>query len=340
MTLNWFEQLMGFSESDYLTTQRRLVVDGDTLASTVNGKSYGIGQLSLPTLAELRTSAPNPSGGRTTVTSIVGDVRKLHADPALRGALFQVASQFNLLEMTCPTVTPEHGVTRYAGDHTQGPACAIAAGAATIYRNYGVAFGGRTGQTATHQLDALAHMGSALSAALAVPVSELWTMHNGYAACTGAGLRAITDLLDGAIAEQRDALRGSLAIGLHRNVEVTDVRSKDQFVTQAYCSALPVAYYRSNGDWAAFARLVLESAYEATLLAASQQASTGGSNIVLLTRLGGGAFGNDDAWIADAMMRALRIVEHAALDVRIVSYGQPNASVRAIVDQWNGKKPT
>lgn len=45
-------------------------------------------------------------------------------------------------------------------------------------------------------------------------------------------------------------------------------------------------------------------------------------------------FGNDDAWIDAAMMRALRIVEHAALDVRIVSYGQPTASVRAIIDQW------
>lgn len=334
--MNWFERLMGFNESDYLTTQRRLVVDGNTLTSTVNGKSYGIGRLSLPTLAELRASTPNASGPRTTVTSIIGDVRRLHADPALRGALFQVASQFNLLEMTDPSVTPEDGVTRYACDRTQGPACAIAAGAGTIYRNYAVAVGDQIGQTATRQLDALQHMGSALSAALAVPVSELWTMHNGYAACTKAGLRAITDLLDGATAEQRDALRGTLAIGLHREVEVTDVKSKDQFVSQAYCSALPVAYYRSNGDWAAFARLVLESAYEATLLAASQQASAGGSNTVLLTRLGGGAFGNDDAWIDDAMMRALRMVEQAALDVRIVSHGQPNPSVRAIIDQWDG----
>lgn len=337
--MNWFERLMGFSESDYLTTQRRLVVDGNTLTSTVNGKSYGIGRLSLPTLAELRASTPNPPGPRTTVTSVIGDVRKLHADPALRGALFQVASQFNLLEMTDPSVTPEDGVTRYAHDHTQGPACAIAAGAGTIYRNYAVAVGDQTGQTAARQVDALEHMGSALSATLAVPVSELWTMHNGYAACTKAGLRAITDLLDGATAEQRDALRGTLAIGLHGEVEVTDVESKDQFVSQAYCSALPVAYYRSNGDWAAFARLVLESAYEATLLAAAQQASAGGSNTVLLTRLGGGAFGNDDAWIDDAMMRALRIVEHAGLDVRIVSHGQPNPSVRAIVDHWDGKEP-
>ena len=61
-----------------------------------------------------------------------------------------------------------------------------------------MAVGDQIGQTATRQLDALQHMGSALSAALAVPVSELWTMHNGYAACTKAGLRAITDLLDGA----------------------------------------------------------------------------------------------------------------------------------------------
>lgn len=329
---------MGFTESDYATTQRRLVVNGDTLTSTVNGKSYGIGQLSLPTLAELRTSTPNSSGTRTTVRPMVGDVRRLHADPTLRGALFQVASQFNLLEMMHPSVTPEEGVTRYADDGTQGPACAMAAGAATIYRNYLVAVGGQAGQTATRQLDALAHMGSALSAALGVPVSELWTMHNGYAACTGAGLRAITKLLDGATAEQRDALRGTLAIGLHRGVEVTDVKTKDQVVSQAYCSALPVAYYRSNGDWEAFARLVLESAYEATLLAASQQASTGGSNIVLLTRLGGGAFGNDDAWIDGAMMRALRIVEHAGLDVRIVSHGQPNSSVRAIITEWDRKE--
>jgi hypothetical protein len=60
----------------------------------------------------------------------------MHQSPKNAGALFQVASQFNLLEMVLPRVTPEHGVTRYAHDHTQGPACAIAAGAATIYRNY------------------------------------------------------------------------------------------------------------------------------------------------------------------------------------------------------------
>ena len=90
----------------------------------------------------------------------------MHADPELEGALFQVASQFNLLEMTGPSVTPEDGVTRYSSDHTQGPACAIAAGAATIYRNYFAPVDGESGQTRDRQIDALAGVGAALSAKL------------------------------------------------------------------------------------------------------------------------------------------------------------------------------
>jgi len=40
------------------------------------------------------------------------DVQSLHAAASNAGALFQVASQFNLLEMMSPEVTPEQGVGR------------------------------------------------------------------------------------------------------------------------------------------------------------------------------------------------------------------------------------
>jgi hypothetical protein len=50
------------------------------------------------------------------------------------------------------TVTPERGVTGYASDYTQGPACA--AGAATIFRNYFEPVGDQIGKTASRQLDA------------------------------------------------------------------------------------------------------------------------------------------------------------------------------------------
>jgi hypothetical protein len=43
----------------------------------------------------------------------------------LRRGLFQVASQFNLLEMVSFSVTPEQGVTGYESHHTQGPAGAV-----------------------------------------------------------------------------------------------------------------------------------------------------------------------------------------------------------------------
>ena len=331
---DWFERLMGFSEDDgYDATQRRLTVEGDELVSTVNGKRYGIGELTLPTLAELRSRVNPARGQRSSVRVLVGDVRELHSDPGLEGALFQVASQFNLLEMVSERVTPEHGVSRYARDHTQGPACAIAAGAGTIYRNYCVEAGDAIGQTRERQLNALLGVGVALSDLIGLPVAKLWQMQNGYALCTSEGLAAINGLLGTASEDVLDNLRGQLAIGLHRDVEVTD--GSRRHVSQAYCSALPVAYSSlPERDWELFARLVLQAAYEATLLAAVEQASSGGSNKVLLTRLGGGAFGNADDWIDSAIERALAIVTNAGLDIRIISRGHVSAEIRAIVERW------
>ena len=176
---------------------------------------------------------------------MTGDVRRMHRSLENTGALFQVASQFNLLEMVSPEVTPEDGVTRYQNDHTQGPACAIAAGAATIYRNYFVPIGGVQGQTTTRQLDGLADLGAALSGGTKLPVSDLWTMKNGYALCNKVGLDAIARYLRTLAPDQIDVLRGKLRIGVHRDVEVTEAAGPDRpRVSQAFCSALPVAYSR------------------------------------------------------------------------------------------------
>ncbi len=217
------------------------------LRSSANGKSYATGELELVSLQTLRERVHAAGGlpGRIKVRVVTGDVRRLHQLPEYAGALFQVASQFNLLEMVSPEVTPEHGVTRYQHDATQGPACAMAAGAATIYRNYFVPVGDGVGQTSERQLDGLADLGAALGKALDRPVESLWTMRNGYALCTHAGLDAITSHLASLTPEQTDTLRGMLRIGVHRDVEVTDADgSQLPMVSQAFCSALPVAYSR------------------------------------------------------------------------------------------------
>ena len=97
-------------------------MDGGRLRSRVNGKSYAIGELELVSLQTLRERVRAGGGlpGRIKVQVVTGDVRRLHQLPAYAGALFQVASQFNLLEMVSPDVTPEHGVTRYQHDRNPG----------------------------------------------------------------------------------------------------------------------------------------------------------------------------------------------------------------------------
>ena len=55
------------------------------------------------------------------------------------------------------------------------------------------------------------------------------------------------------------------------------------------------------------------------------------SNIVLLTFLGGGAFGNADEWILDAMRRGFERVLSFDIDVRIVCYRAPPPTLLTLV---------
>ena len=336
--MDWFERITGFRELNYHDTKSILEVHGAQLRSRINGKGYGIGCLRIPSLGELRDSVNSAKlvAGNLKVQLVSGDVRAMHRDAGNAGTLFQVASQFNLLEMVSPNITPEMGVTRYAGDRTQGPACAIAAGAATIFRNYFAPVGTQQGQTTELQIDCLSRMGQEFETAFGRTNTKHWDMRNGYALCTADGLRSITRHLESLDEGSRDALRAALQIGLHEDVEVTDEpRERAATVTQAFCSALPISYSgHSKSLWEPFARLILEAAYEATLLCGVLNVERGFSNRVLLTGLGGGAFGNDQRWIYDALLRALERAEDFGLDVRLVSYGPPSQAFRAITDRF------
>lgn len=333
----WFECITGFPETDYRSTRDRLQLEGDSIVNVRDGSRHGFGEFQMVSLQTLRSQSVDLPTQRHQIRIRLGDARALHAEPALAGATFQVASQFNMLEMVGPDVTPEHGVSRYVYDRTQGPACAVAAGAGTIWRNYCVPVPGstgtpaQTGQSAKRQLDGLAEVQRALANRLGMPVSAVWQMRNGYAWPSESGLRAVCGYLKSAPEEERDALRSQLIVGWHRDVEVTDMpQASRQRVEQVYCSALPVAYSGLQRTlWEPFARLILQAAYEATLRAACVHASTGGSRSVLLTGLGGGAFGNDPKWISEALQWALERVPRGGLDIVLVGYGTVPEHFRA-----------
>ncbi len=328
----WFEDLTGFSEKSSQQVKQNIVVVGDVLTSTINGKSIICGTLETPNLAELRHRVPSTrlKNGRISLREIVANVQELHGDESNKDSLFQVASQFNLLEMASPAATPEHGVGIYEYDHTQGPACAIAAGAGTIYRNYFAKVNGQIGQSENNQIDCLADIGAALNNR----TNRLWTMSNGYALATEAGLKEIAEHLEQSTDEENDKLRQLLRIGLQWNAEVT-LPDTDHTVSQAYCSALPVAYSGHSPQlWQRFAQLLLEASYEATICAAILNYAKTGNNKLFLTLVGGGVFGNNEDWIIAAIGRSLNRYKYVGLDVIIVSYGSSRQRVQKLIKHF------
>lgn len=338
--MDWFERLTGIDESvsSYADVQSALAYDGEMLRCP-NGRTYRAGRLEIVSLGDLRSRAlGEAASGRLRLGEVVADVVALHSDPTHADALFQVASQFNLLEMIGPEVTPEDGLARYADDWTQGPACAMAAGAGTAVRNYLVPLDGGIGQTVDRQIDTTDDLARALGDGPNPP----WSMRNGYLTPgSRESLRAVGARLRSVGPTELDALRALLKVGVMWQTQVTfgePSSASPRCVSQVYASAVPIAYSdHPDRDWEPLARLVLEAAYEATLAAAVLNRARHGSSRVFLTLLGGGAFGNPTSWIVDALERALaRFVDHD-LEVEIVSHGSSRPEVAELVETFESR---
>jgi len=343
---DWFKTVFGFQEkggfervkSNFQVSSsdhngRDLLLTTSTLEPK---RTFHIGMFDTPTLEDLRVKADaivddshercteseegNEVTRALTFHNVVGSVEDLHRAIENEGAVFQAASQFNCLEMVGPHITPEDGITNYVYDRTQGPACAMACPAGTVYRNY-FATGDGGGQ-----LDMLKDVGVVLGNNCTADNPVYWEMTNGYALAAGKdSIKALSRKLEENDKLVQDAM-AQLRVGIHWNTEVDmkkDGVDHSHRVAQVYCSALPIAYDRtaSAGEWETFAQLVLDGSYEATLAVAAVLAKERNARArVYLTLLGGGAFGNDPLWIQQAIRRALRLYQEYPLDVYLVHY--------------------
>lgn len=326
----WFRDLFGFDEITPQQVQSLLQLQENKLTSSVNGASYHTGNFSVISLQELRNSSRKLilKEGCISVSEVVADVMALHQSEEANHALFQVASQFNCLEMISPTVTPSHGVGIYQFDTTQGPRCAIACGAATVYRNYFYPIGSSTGQTEGRQINCLDAMGKQLGN----NDNQLWNMENGYALITPTGQDAIYHTLQNMNKDQLDILRSSLCVGFVQNAQVT-AGNRRNHVSQVFCSALPLRYFPHSDKIHAFAQLILDATYEATFHAALLNVANTGNPRVYLTLVGGSAFANDVQWILASIRKCILAFRKWPLDIRIVSYGQPNPRVKQMIEE-------
>jgi len=250
------------------------------------------------------------------------------------------------LEFTSHKSTPEMGVTNYANDDTQGPACAVACAPATVFRNYFAplhdaagADAALTGQKADQQINNLRD----LSVELGNVDGKYYDVINGYVLSDQDRLEALRKRLD-AFSEDMDKLRASVRIGLCYSSLVTFADFVPfcgfrpivdaQNVSQVFSAAPNV---RLNGTtptmWEPFAKLLLETTYEAALwTTVLNGAEEGGKPVIMLTMVGGGVFGNSIDWITDAIRRAVNVLKEAGvpdLEVRVAHYGEIKPAIQA-----------
>ncbi|PQJ79027.1 hypothetical protein [Polaribacter porphyrae] len=328
----WFKKLTGFEETSVQKVKDNIFVDGKNIISKINKRVLNYGELQVISLEKLRkTKITDSIKGNIKVSEIIADVQDLHCNENNKNSLFQVASQFNLLEMIEPNISPEDGIDFYENDLTQGPACAIACGAGTIYRNYFVELNGQIGQTRNRQINCLKDIGRALNN----KEFSLWEMKNGYALINQNGILNINKQISKLNNKEREFLKGKLKVGIQWDTEVT-IKNARHNVSQIYCSALPVSYCQLDTFYyESFARLILEATYEATFYTSIKNLIKFGSNKVFLTLVGGGAFGNDIDWILESLYKVIEKFKYLPLDVKIVSYGKSSNLIREFVESYN-----
>jgi len=201
---SWFEEVFGLREKTndarnpkaYQEMQEAFTYDPATGKLVVQGwNEFMAGRFRTPSLEELRSAidleaARDPENKPIIVRQEVSDVSELHEKAENRFAVFQAASQFNALEFPSQAGVPEHGITCYQGDRTQGPACAIACAPGTVVRNY-LAFDG-LGQTEGRQVGNLAEVEEVLEN----KKHKFFRVLNGYTMAEDTGLWRLSKMLE------------------------------------------------------------------------------------------------------------------------------------------------
>ncbi|KEG11871.1 hypothetical protein DQ04_02191030 [Trypanosoma grayi] len=331
MTADFFESVFSFSELPYPQTQARLL----ELAHFESGlrgrercwlavpgvpvKELDAGWFYTPSVNELRQELslvlqeleercpeclPQLRSRFSrymplSLQHVVGDSVSLHQQ--YPDAVFQAASQFNLLEFPSPHFVPEMGVAHCVHDKTQGPACAVSCAVGLAYRCYlmgsrfvcGNSTGNESGEDSRGQTkERQANMMRDVTRCItngepyglpSVAADTYYTIRNGYFSSTDKQMTALMQRID-ALAKQRgmstsdfmNELSGLVRIGVVEDTMVTlplhtpgacaGAGAPLHTVTQTYNSALSLSPNQSEVSWAAFATMVLAGSYEATLL--------------------------------------------------------------------------
>ena len=372
----WFKNVFGFDENaaNFATTHKasfdvkKSASDKDHILMTVNKrKDIDIGVFRYRSVEELlKVASNNPSamsvfGFDSTRNNLkyyimTSTSRAIHINPSYHDSIFQVASQFNALEMVNSRITPQQGITNYVHDDTQGPECAIMCPFGTLYRNYfcmpnastnkqpedkSVNGNPQTGPEATvppKPTDPINIQINTLTELMKKEFANL-RFQNGYVFVNDkAQLESINTYLSNPV----NFWNAMMAIKyvIQEDTPVVNVagdgKIMDHKVSQIYCSAYPVAYdplKAPEKDYYLLSSMILHAVYYSTLAyAVSRITPDEPRKKVFLTRVGGGVFENKAYIIDTAIYNAVSHFIAYPIDVYIVNYKTNDTKQAEITD--------
>eukprot|EP00792_Barthelona_sp_PAP020_P005091 TRINITY_DN2490_c0_g4_i1.p1 TRINITY_DN2490_c0_g4~~TRINITY_DN2490_c0_g4_i1.p1 ORF type:complete len:385 (-),score=100.30 TRINITY_DN2490_c0_g4_i1:105-1259(-) len=333
----WFENCFGFEESSINPDERYLEVEmeevnffeGVELPILVNqidcknGNKYIVGHFETPNIFELREKSEEiiehlPNKGHGIVNIISGEIGiqphlfsiiDSQAYPEHAGATFQVASNFNCLELVSNRSSVRSGISGYPYDRTQGPGASMGAYPATFYRSYLHHHKNFVGQM-SHEIELLEDFN--------VPVQ------NGYILLPqNYDMNSIKD-------------SGTIRVGNHQFVEVVFEKREGfdyfkiqnpQLIHQVFTAALNFCdHFRNEEKARVVAKKCLRASYEGTIRSAiinsqlSRAMNLPGANKVFLTLIGGGVFQNPHSDIFEAIIECKDLIVRSGLEVNLVFY--------------------
>jgi hypothetical protein len=271
-TQNWFEQLIGKPETEFNYTLAEVPPKYHSSMGKFN-------QLSINELKERVADFPvNNSDGVKLQVDYRTSYGYMHLFDtsalqftAPENSLFQVASNFNCLEVPKANYNPFNGwfLTNQMTDMTQGPSASGGAAFGSILR-------------------LLEHKIKPIDLLADVPVIK---SKNGKVPYDWNSTVQVAD-------------NGLIKVGLHRNTRAAFLRMSNNFaynpqgplINQVFTSTCICENTRPNS----LSRTLLEAAYEGTYLCAVVTQAP----LVVLTLIGGGVFNNNHELIIQAMMKA------------------------------------
>jgi hypothetical protein len=312
------EDLLGVPEQDFRRQPdlvRKAWHAPSTLQNLSTQRTFECGQLSLPSLGSLRKTQASIEGDRhgfLTILQATNDIGKLdvgylQSQRENHGALFQVASNFNGLElMNRSDKRAMTEIGNYIFDRTQGPYASISAAPGLVLRHYYPFFSNQNSPNEWRQV----FEGRQIELLGETDLS----VTNGYLEIRPEDLN-------------RELDENLLKVVHHRNIQVTFggargsehllLERNDQRIDQVFTATADLAwtnqdlFHKEPRQTEKLIKKLLTSAYEGTLRSAIQS----DRKRVFLTLIGGGVFANPPEWIVDVLEDQLPLIIDSGLSV-------------------------